>query len=145
MNAAANTGNGRNGAQQYAVIIQTVTVAALFVGGFWGAVISPMGTRIDKVEAAAVVHNEYGEFKTHVEGLIATNSAEILRLREAVVPRGEHVEKWNGITQSIANVQRQIDDLAKQVGSNYTLRDKIIELQKQLDDVQQQMRVPARP
>ena len=143
MTDEAAPGNGaRNGYQQYAVIIQTVTVVAFFVGGFWAAVISPMGTRIDKIESGAISRAEHTEFKASIDGKIAESNAEILRLREAVVPRGEHVEKWNGITQSIANVQRQVDDLGKQVGSSYTLRDKIIELQKQLDDVQGQMRRP---
>ncbi|RXF75440.1 hypothetical protein [Hansschlegelia zhihuaiae] len=55
---------------------------------------------------------------------------------EAVVPRGEHQERWRGQDAAIASVQRQLDELKSALGGVYGARDVILDLRERLARVE---------
>lgn len=61
--------------------------------------------------------------------------AALLRSDAGIVTRKEHEGVWGSFNKDITNLQRQMDDMRKEVGSSYTLGDKIKELQRQLDEI----------
>lgn len=71
--------------------------------------------------------------------------AATLKLTESIVPRGEHIEKWDGNKTAIANLQRQIDELSKRSGDVYTARDLLIELQREQRDLRSRVYGGDRP
>lgn len=54
----------------------------------------------------------------------------------AVVPRGEHQERWRSQDAAVAAVQRQLDDLKAALGGIYGARDVILDLRERLDRVE---------
>lgn len=128
-------GNGNGFSQRYNTVIQTVSVVAMFIAGFWAGVINPLGARIDRVETGAVLVAEYREYHARLDASITHLEADLNKLRESQVTRGEHMQKWASDEAVISNMQRQIDDLKKELGSSFSLGDKIKELQTQVDDL----------
>jgi len=147
MASAGYQPNGNGWGQRYAMIIQTVTVVAMFFAGFWAAVISPMVSRQDKIEtkiewftkdnrADFLSIHEHQEFKQRVDKTLDAMSLELIRLREGQVTRGEHLQKWASDAGVIVNIQRQIDDIKRDFGQTYSLKDALSEMQKRLERVE---------
>ncbi len=87
---------------------------------------------------------------------IDTNIARLDKQLESVVPRAEHERVWNSYSQqdvairdqlanSIANVQRQIDELNRANSSVYGTRDVIRDLQGEIGNLREQLRTIPRP
>src|SRR5215467_12925519 len=88
--AANGSSNGNGFSQRYSTIIQTVTVMALGVAGFWGSVISPMQNEIkDKLSK-----EEHAEFKLRIDKDILRIEYALAELNRKIVPRDEHGERW---------------------------------------------------
>lgn len=69
---------------------------------------------------------------------------EVNRLRDNLVGRGEHEQKWRNqesadanldahIRSEVSNLQRQIDAIKTDFGGTYSLRDKIAELTEEVE------------
>jgi hypothetical protein len=71
--------------QSYSTIISTVTVVALFVAGFWGAVIMPMQGELRILADQKLNISEHNEFKSRVNQELA----DLASLKVAVA---EHTE-----------------------------------------------------
>jgi hypothetical protein len=54
----------------------------------------------------------------------------------AVVPRGEHQERWRSQDAAIAAIQRQLDELKSALGGVYGARDVIIDLRERLERIE---------
>lgn len=59
--------------------------------------------------------------------------AKVEQLRDRIVPRGEHEEKWRGSDQRFADVQRQVDDVKRAFGDTFSLRDALQQMQRRID------------
>lgn len=66
----------------------------------------------------------------------AAVNAEIGGIRQMLVPRGEHEEKWRSNQERLADLQRQMDEQKKAFGDTYSLRDTILDLKSRLDQVE---------
>lgn len=62
--------------------------------------------------------------------------ADILRIQEGIVPRGEHSERWRSTDAEIAGVQRQLDQLRADFGGTYSLKDALRDLQQRLERIE---------
>ena len=132
---------------RYAIILQTITVVALFVAGFWAAVVSPMQGQInDRVTLEA--HNEFvrrtdqsiEQIRDQIKQLTPREELQVrwdilTKLSNEIVPRGENAEHWLSIANQIAEENRQIDSMRNQLGSAYTLADEVRRLQQQIDQL----------
>ena len=58
------------------------------------------------------------------------------QLRERIVPRGEHEEKWRAAEQRFIDTQRQIDDVKRAFGDTFSLRDALQQMQKRIDSLE---------
>lgn len=98
--SAPTNGNGNGFTQRYSVVIQTVTVAALIVGGFWGAVINPMRAELIDLKKDQLTIREHEEFKNRLDREIAV----IRETSRSVVPRSEHEARWAEFDHNIARI-----------------------------------------
>jgi hypothetical protein len=63
-------------------------------------------------------------------------NAKIEQLRDKIVPRGEHEEKWRSADQRFVDIQRQVDDQKRAFGDTFSLRDALQQIQRRLDSVE---------
>src|ERR1043166_1365737 len=146
--------NGQNGWQQrYSNILQTLIVVGLALSGIWAGLIAPMDKRIadlnDKIAHSQdkdldrfLAVREHLEFKTRVDEHITAvkeeakkNSLDIAYLRDNQVTRAEHVTHWEQIKGDISNVRSDVDVLRRDVGGQYTIGEKIKDLQAQIEQL----------
>lgn len=66
---------------------------------------------------------------------ILTNKRDIDIIREQQVSRNEHVTHWDQAKENVAEMRKQIDDLRKDFGGQYTISEKIKDLQQQLSEM----------
>lgn len=71
--------------------------------------------------------------------------AKIEKIREAIVPRGEHEEKWRGNDQRFTEVQRQIDALKGDFAGLYSPRDALASIQRRVDELSRELRDRSAP
>jgi hypothetical protein len=64
----------------------------------------------------------------------------IEKLRDAVVPRSEHEEKWRGADNKFADLQRQLDKQEKAFGDTYSLKDVLARMQRRQDELESELR-----
>lgn len=129
----AGQSNGNGFVSRYGVIVSTVGVVVLVCGGFWGAVIGPMVSRIEKLELGTIGIREHTEFRFRLDQEIVRLRLDFQRLADSLVSRPEHTEKWRSNDIANANQQRQIDEINKRLGDTYTLRDALGALDKRID------------
>lgn len=105
--------------------------ATLISGGvFMLAIMSTVGVLAYRPIDAAQVRGELDLREMRRETL-----ADLRVLKELIVPRGEHTEKWEANRVQMGNLQRQIDELSKRTGDVYTARDAILDLKQQIQDL----------
>jgi hypothetical protein len=82
------------------------------------------------------------DFQRASEQRDADTMKQVEFVREKIVPRGEHEEKWRGNEQRLADVQRQIDVVNKAFGDTFSLRDALQQMQRRIDTLEAK---PPRP
>jgi DNA repair exonuclease SbcCD ATPase subunit len=103
--------NQRNGVtyQNYSTIISTVTVVALFVAGFWGAVIMPMQGELRILADQKLTIGEHNEFKSRVNQELA----DLASLKVAVAEHTEFKTRLDkeliAMTQTIKEVPTRLE------------------------------------
>ncbi len=78
------------------------------------------------------INANLNEMKSDAKEYRKAAASELKELRNMIVPRGEHEQRWANQATQTANLQRQIDDMAKAYGSTYSLRDAIGDMGKRL-------------
>lgn len=143
-------GNG-NYSQRYGVIIQTVTVVAIFIAGFWTAVVMPIRSQLDQTlpireheEFKHRLDDKFLDQKAELQREIEENSVRVRRLEDGIVTRGELQQIWAKDAEQVSNIQREIDELKKEFGGTFTLGDKVKELQTQLDEIRTQQKTEVK-
>lgn len=76
---------------------------------------------------------EHGEFLRRTDEHIVRLDRRIDKIIDDLVPRPELEARSASTTQVLADINKQLDDIRKLVGTDYTLRDKILELQARID------------
>lgn len=71
---------------------------------------------------------------------IEQNRSDIKDMRLALVPRIEHEKDWVSQTKTDDAQDKRIEQLRQDFGGTYSLRDAIVQLQKQVDQIQQSKR-----
>ena len=185
----------RNGRVDYSIIVQTVIVVGMVVGGIWAGVINPLSTRVeilerkiddrvdrlasgmvaieDKLASVAVTIREYSAFKDDVDNKLSKLEAmperfinireheefksrldqtigvlkdqfivaqkDIASLRDNQVTRSEHVTHWDMTKEDIGRLTNDIGILRRDFGGQYTVAEKIKDLQTQIEALQTKM------
>lgn len=121
--ASPANGNGNGGfIPRYGMIISTVGVVVLVIGGFWGAVIGPIASRQEKLEVRLDIVSkdlasnhltirEHEEFKNRLD----RENAALRDALKAIVPRSEHEARWEGFDRHIARIEARNAEAQKSV------------------------------
>lgn len=64
-------------------------------------------------------------------------AADLRQIENVTVPRGEHAERWRALEASDAALQKQVDDLKRQFGDTFSLRDALIQMQRRMDNLEE--------
>lgn len=83
-----------------------------------------------------VSRQDYDARFARVDADLTALEARAREAQGAVVPRGEHQERWRSQDAAIAALQRQLDELKAAFGGIYGARDVIIELRERLDRIE---------
>lgn len=102
---------------------------------FWQVSMRPTDTAIQRLETLTSDMSRSFISREEVRTGRERFDRDLKILQDQVVPRGEHAEKWRANDTAFVTVQRQIDDIRKESGATYTLRDKVMDLNKRLDEV----------
>lgn len=131
----ASDGNGFS--QRYSTIVQTVTVVALFVAGFWAGVISPLAVKITEIEKGGISLREHEEFKLRIDNDIARLDHRIALNSLAVVPRAEHEARWSAYEANQKLLSERLNEVRNLAGANSTvpLRDEMTRVQNEINDL----------
>lgn len=136
--------NGNGFAQKYSTIIQTVTVAALFIGGFWGAVIAPLSSRLEKAETLTLSRLEYAQYALRVDQILSRHEAAFLTVNEKMVPERVHQLKWDQDKTDKERIREAIERIRADLGGTYSLKDALSDMQKRLDRIETAAHLPPR-
>lgn len=139
MTAAAN-GNGNGFAQRYAVIIQTITVIAIFMAGAWTVIGSPMLANINAIQKDINSDHAWTQ-KQDVQ--IKHLEEAILRIDERydkhVVPRSENDIKSKQTTDQMALISERLNELRRDTYRTVTVGDELKRLQVEMSDLRKQL------
>ena len=136
----SENGNG-NGAwtQRYSSILQTVTVVALFISGFFIAVIGPMNSHLEVLdreklseEASRILREDWNRRYDELR-------AAVLKVQDAQVPRAEHEQHWVTDSRRIEDLRGTVLDMQKEFNTTFNAGDALKNLQKELDDLRSQV------
>ena len=119
-----------------------------------GLALLPMGDGQAKLEAAIEKFSDHvvteKEFATFIgntkdrrddaqranEDRFRRAEADLDRLQSAIVPRGEHEQRWNSQGQRDGEIQRQVDDLRGRMEGIYSPKDQIQSMQRHIEDLE---------
>lgn len=139
---APPNGNGNAFIPRYGVIISTVGVVILIIGGFWGAVIGPITVRQDKLDGKLDAHlsiREHEEFKSRLDQRITQLNNDLLRLAEVVVPRKEHEATSGTLNVTIKTMQDRINEIRRDTYQTVTVGDDLKRLQGEISELRKQL------
>lgn len=91
-----------------------------------------------------VARQDYDARFARVDAAIAALDMRSRMDKDAVVPRGEHQERWRAGEAAVTGLQRQVDDLKTAFGGIYGARDVVIDLRQRLDRIERRDR-PSGP
>lgn len=118
---------------QYTTWIAAAGLVISIMVGFFTLGISPVKEAIAKNEADSRIAIERVE--AAAQGVRKELTEEFKEIRSAVVPRGEHEQRWRSFEASLANVALRLDETRKTLGDLYSPKDALKDLQKQIDDI----------
>lgn len=115
------------------------------------AELSQVQGEVDEIRTGYVTRDAYNDDRTVLREERQTILAgiqkdldelegQIDRADELRVPRGEHEERWRSVDLSLANVQRQIDEIVARQGAVYGQRDVILDMQDRIDRMEALLR-----
>ncbi len=85
----------------------------------------------------SVSRTELEERRTASDSRMALLEAQVLRISEGIVPRGEHEGHWDREAVNATNLQRQIDQMRDDFGSSFSLNDTLKALMERVDRLEQ--------
>ncbi len=97
-------------------------------------------TAVARFEERAVTRAELADRRAVLEDRIKRIEADLNVAERSIVPRPEHEEKWRSFDREGAALQRQIDDMKKQFGDTFSLRDALLQMQRRLDAIEAERR-----
>lgn len=122
-------------------------VLVVVMGGLGALAYRPIEGSLNDIKGLLplmVTRAEHMTALNHVERDLARLNQSVEKNEAAIVPRGEHEEKWRGNVQAQANLQRQIDEIRRDYGQTYSLRDAFAHMQRKVEDMEKELRAEAK-
>lgn len=94
-------------------------------------------TQLAAFIANSVSRPELDERRAASDARMDALEAQVLRITEGIVPRGEHEGHWQNQAASAENLQRQIDQMRNDFGSSFSLNDTLKALMERVDRLEQ--------
>lgn len=126
-------GNGTVFAQKWGAFIQTITLTVVIISGLWIVGIHPIESEIAELKQREVLYTtrDIQSIRDHQFELLENRVRE-LSINQ-IVPKSTHELIWAQDREDKTRIQNTINDLRKDLGGTYSLRDAMADLQKRLD------------
>lgn len=131
----------------WATLASFAGVMVIVLGAFGTVIYRPIDLEQTRLRAdlnefarSSVARSELALVTKYMDRDFAALQAQVKSNYDAIVPRGEHVEKWAGQNLATANMQRQLDDFRRDFGSTYSLRDGFMNVQRKVDELEKELR-----
>lgn len=142
MSSTTTNGNGNGWSRNLPVLTGFGMLILVMVGGFWS--LANPSESIRDIRTNYLTKSEHAEFQRRLQEHFTRVEASIEHLREAQVPRNELQARAESSARQFSEIRREIDDMRKLVGTDYTLRDKIIELQNRINVLTDRLIPPSK-
>lgn len=94
---------------------------------------------LETLQRTSLTKDEHAEFKLHSTDTVTALSARLSRLESDIVTRAENTTHWNQNQAAEAQTTGEINDIRKQLGSDFTVGDGFKALQSREDQQQARM------
>lgn len=118
---------------QYTVWIAAAAFVVSIMVGFFTLGISPIKEAIAKNDAETRAAIE--KVEATAKGARTEISTELKDMRNAVVPRGEHEQRWRSLEATDTLLSARIDETRKTLAELYSPKDAFKEMQQQINDL----------
>lgn len=132
-------GNGYAWPQRYSTILQTITVVALFISGFYVAIIGPIEERLGELDRGKLSEIESKIIREDWNRRAEEDRTAILKLQDAQVPRNEHEQHWKTEADRTEDLHQQILGMQKEFHDVFNAGDALKDLQRELEDLRAQV------
>jgi hypothetical protein len=85
----------------------------------------------------AIVVWGFNSYLTSLQSTLSGLQTQVVAIDQGIVPRGEHQERWRAQEASVANVQREVDQMRNDFGSSFSLNDTLKALMERVDRLEQ--------
>jgi hypothetical protein len=79
----------------------------------------------------------FNSYLTSLQSTLSGLQTQVITIDQGIVPRGEHQERWRAQEASVANVQREVDQMRDDFGSSFSLNDTLKALMERVDRLEQ--------
>lgn len=132
--------NGNGFSQRYAVIIQTITVVALFSAGAWAIAFSPMVASIGMLQSRQAENRvTIAELSTKIDFIYRDIIRIDARYIENVVPRRENDANNAVITSTIRTISDRLNEVRRDTYQSVTVGDELKRLQVDIVELRRQL------
>lgn len=132
--------NGNGFSQRYAVIIQTITVVALFSAGAWAIAFSPMVASIGMLQSRQAENRvTIAELSTKIDFIYRDIVRIDARYIENVVPRRENDANNAIITSTIRTISDRLNEVRRDTYQSVTVGDELKRLQVDIVELRRQL------
>lgn len=106
------------------------------------AIVTALGKVVDSVPSSREISASAlrrDDWQRYAEERFKKVEIESNDLQKAIVPRGEHEEKWRGASLQFSDHQRQLDALKADFSGLYSPRDALTSMQRRLEDLERRL------
>lgn len=129
-------GNGNGFTQKWGTFIQTISLVTIIVAGLWAVGINPIQNEIVEIRTTgnSLVTKEV--FTVSSEAKAREMEELKLRIHElelSIIPKSTHQLIWDKDKEDRERLQNAVNDLRKDIGGTFTVKDAMSDLQKRID------------
>jgi hypothetical protein len=113
-----------------------------FLCGVYAGIVAPLKDELRDLKYDKLSMVEHGEFRLRedkqleaLQNEINALKSEVAYLRDNQVTRAEHTTHWDKTKENIASAVKSIDELRRDFGGQYTVTEKLKELQQELNEL----------
>lgn len=118
---------------QYGIWMGAASLIITLMVGYFSVSVGPIKDAISKNDADTRVSIEKIDTNSRLARREITE--DLKEIRTAIVPRGEHEQRWRSFETQVVTLNNRIDEVRKTQAELYSPKDAFKDLQKQIDDI----------
>jgi hypothetical protein len=130
----------------WATLVSFAAFLVAFGGIAVNTTIAPLNQNMARLEAQQAVDrgqqaSDKKDVSSDLKEYMRASFAEMKEMRNSIVSRGEHEQRWLNAATQQSNIQRQLDEIRQSYGNTFSIRDGLMDLGKRIERLEH---TPAR-